>query len=288
MAGRGESATNSNTPTWFKAAAYADLNNLDETEWYIQFACRRMLNELSDVEEMKSFAHMLFTQLAERPIAVVDDVALLDFPLGFLNISVYAEALWPKGGRVMGVRPTTVSELFEHEALLKPEFRARAKRYFAELDLQTLEREHTSEMLKERRMKHLLKARLGREYSELCTEDLEEVLHETLFNEPTFASQTIVPQAMIFTANPMLPDELLVTQFRSALAHAREHFAGTGYTFQDRDELFETQRAKWVKYLVLQFLDLKKGFEITGQKITMRRSGGYSPGPTKMSRLMSI
>ena len=28
-------------PLWFKARSYAGLPDLDEVEWYLQFACRR-------------------------------------------------------------------------------------------------------------------------------------------------------------------------------------------------------------------------------------------------------
>jgi len=90
---------------------------------------------------------------------------------------------------------------------------------------------------------------------------------EERFDEPVFASQTIVPQALMFTVNPLVPDELLVAQFRTALAQSREYFAQTGYIFQERDERFEKQRERWIDYLVLQFLDLKKGFEITGCQV---------------------
>ena len=58
-----------------------------------------------------------------------------------------------------------------------------------------------------------------------------------------------------------------LVRFRTALAQSREYFAQTGYTFQERDERFEKQRERWIDYLVLEFLDLKKGLEITGCQV---------------------
>ncbi len=112
-------------PAWFKVGAYVGLDDLDEIGWYLQFVCRRMLNELTDIEAGEgrklakdNFSYKLFEQLCFRPIARLDDIAALDFPLGFLNLTVYAEALWPNSSRLLGVMPTSVSELFKHEALL--------------------------------------------------------------------------------------------------------------------------------------------------------------------------
>jgi hypothetical protein len=148
--------------------------------------------------------------------------------------------------------------------LLDPDFRHRASEYFSALDVGTVLKEHTTEMHQERKRRHFLKT-IFLESSELLEE--KEVIstpYDKRFDEPVFASQTIVPISMIFTVNPLLPDELLVAQFRTALAQSREYFADTGYEFQDRDERFEKQRERWVNYLVLQFLDLQKGLEITG------------------------
>ncbi len=269
-----QNQTASLVPEWFKVGRYAGLDDLDEVGWYFQFACRRMLHELADIgegaerERCKSdFSYKLFEQLCFRPIATLDDIAALDFPLGFLNLTVYAEALWPTSSRLLGVRPTTVSELFEHEALFEPAFRQRAQSYFSQLDRETTGTELTIEMLVERRRSHFLKGRLPEPDHE--DGDARRLPHrEERFDEPIFASQTIVPQALMLTINPMLSDELLVTQFRTALAQSREFFAQTGYAFQERDERFEKQRERWIAYLVLQFLDLKKGIEITGRQVS--------------------
>ena len=269
-----QNQTASLVPEWFKVGRYAGLDDLDEVGWYFQFACRRMLHELADIgegperERCKSdFSYKLFEQLCFRPIATLDDIAALDFPLGFLNLTVYAEALWPTSSKLLGVRPTTVTELFEHEALFEPAFRQRARAYFSELDRQTTADELTIEMFVERRRRHFLKGRLPEADLDRDGHDGKLPPCEGRFDEPVFASQTIVPQALMFTVNPLLPDELLVTQFRTALAQSREFFAQTGYIFQDRDERFEKQRERWIDYLVLQYLDLKKGFEITGCQV---------------------
>ena len=276
MSIRTEEHDYSPVPPWFKVKSYSGLSELDETEWYLQFVCRRMLNELAEIEAGEErralgrddFAYKLFEQLSFRPIAKLDDIATLDFPLGFLNLTVYAEALWPTNSRLLGVRPTTVSELFEQQALLEPDFRKRALQYFSELELHTTAKEHTIDMLVERRRRHFLNGRLPEACLEMDGEHSSSQLgHEPRFDEPTFASQTIVPPAFVFTVNPLLPDELLVAQFRTALAQSREFFAETGYTFQDRDERFEKQKERWTNYLVLPFLDLKKGFEITGHPV---------------------
>ncbi len=86
-------------------------------------------------------------------------------------------------------------------------------------------------------------ARLGTQFL-LCN-----VLLAMRFFEPAMellsdvAKHTVTPKyerrSMIqMRLNPLLPDELLVAQFRTALAQSREFFAETGYTFQDRDERF--------------------------------------------------
>ena len=232
----------------------------------------KVLSEIAKIESgeerrpltQDDFAHKLFTLLSSKPIPSVDDIVNLDIPCGFLHLMTYAGAIFSTGGTSIGVRPCTVNELFEHQVLLDPDFRARANEYFSELHLGTILRAHTIEMLEERSRRHFLKP-IFSEASELLDE--KEVInapYNKRFDEPVFASQTIVPASMIFTADPRLPDELLVAQFKTALAQTREYFAGTGYQFQDRNERFEKQKDRWMKYLVLQFLDLQKGLEITG------------------------
>ena len=248
-------------PEWFKLQRYGGGSPKNNADWLLQLGFRRDLRRVmhrvfSGGETAASLnAHHLAMEFVSKAWAMIHEDPIIDLrrleqhfpePLPYFPSLTILFERQPRN--VMAVHPTTVGEHYEAELMLGPDFRSIGKVHVESIEELSGPPEFgTAPALK-------LNSILGmkRVLDRKLSVDREDVTAEAL-DHPLYAASVFLPSSLLFTVNWLLPDTLLMPQFKEALARSRAYFAAV----EGEPPQLPSDPAKgWHELQLLAYLDL--------------------------------
>ena len=225
-------------PDWFKLEKYALSNELDAAGWYEQLLIREgLISTITSPDEASQFELEIFH---ETPIADIKS----NIWLSSLCYDLVLQELKTRTPRYsLGVHRTTVRLHYYKEGSIEEEKRTYARNYFNQ-DYDDVDYDGDG-----------LTVPLKYEHQDWIDEPIDNITCRD-------------DRSVNVTVNMLLPDKVLVDQFKQMLNEIRSPLKKTGITIENT---MKQSYKNWVRFGVLPFLDLRTGrFHLT----TPRRSTG--------------
>lgn len=223
----------SDLPEWFRLAKYAPAESLDSAGWYEQLGVRRDLISLISSRRLNHWQTDEFPLVdnCRRALDLVRENPIVDVSTDdLLRVYFYGGPLHELKSRdprySFGVRLATVRDLYVTEGLIKKDERDYARKFFA----QTFDR--NDDWFKK-----------GFQYQ--CTDWID---------EPVDGITDSASSNVTARVNLLLPDKVLIEQFKRMLKELREPMQKIGNPPPD---LRKPDYSSWIKFGVLPYLDLK-------------------------------
>ncbi len=248
-------------PEWFKLQQYERFSPASSADWLLQLGFRRDLRRVlqqvfsggETAEQLE--VHHLAVKFVSRAWAMVREDPIIDlrrleqhFPETlpyFPSLTVLFERQ-PRNH--MAVHPTTVGELYQAELMLRREFRSigeshleSVEQMFGPLEFGTAPALRLDRILK---MKRVVDRKLEVESGDETIEALD---------LPLYGPSVVLPSSLLFTVNRLLPDKLLLQQFKDALARSRVYFSAVE---GEPPQLPSDPSKTWHELQLLAYLDL--------------------------------
>jgi len=248
-------------PDWFDVRRYHRFFPQNNADWLLQLGFRRDLRRVlqqvfsggKTAEQLE--VHHLAVEFVSKTWAMVREDSIIDLrrleqhfpePLPYFpSLSVLFERQ-PRNH--MAVHPTTVGELYQAELMLGREFRSIGEGHIESveqmsgpLEFGTAPALRLNSILK---MKQVVDRKLEVELGDETAEALD---------LPLYGTSVVLSSSQLFTVNWLLPDKLLLRQFKEALARSRKYLS----TIEgDPPQLASNPAEHWHKLQLLAYLDL--------------------------------
>ena len=248
-------------PEWFKLQRYERFSPKNNADWLLQLGFRRDLRRVlqqvfsggETAEQLE--VHHLAVEFVSKAWAMVRENPIIDLqrleqhfsdPLPYFpSLSVLFERQ-PRNH--MAVHPTTVGELYQAELMLRREFRSIGEGHIESveqisgpLEFGTAPAQRLNSILK---MKRVVDRKLEVESEDETAEALD---------LPLYGPSVVLPSSLLFTVDRLLPDKLLLRQFKEALARSRAYFSAVE---GEPPQLPSDPAKSWHELQLLAYLDL--------------------------------
>lgn len=233
----------SDLPRWFDLKKYSQAGSLDAAGWYEQLTVRKRLLTFmdwrgADEKPLRSHEPEFLSFIREMPII---DVTANDAMMVYFYDGAMHENRTQKPNYSLGVRLSTVRDLYLVEGNIDPDKREYARKFFSQI----FDKGH-----------EWLEGPSHLKYP--CTDWID---------KPIDAISSVYGYAINVQVDLGIPDKVLIEQFRMLLEARRKPLFDAGI------ELAPNRRASftdWISFGVLPFIDLKIWERETGTKIPNR------------------